>query len=273
MGEKMKKNNFCNLLIIVLLVILAIILLNKFTGEIKKSDVLSFYSNLLVVIITVTLGVINYEQTKHIQEEGARENENLRELNKEANETNKKLVNIIERNTELEEQKNIPCLSINNEKLESVSNSDNEFRLELKNIGKTIIKCIDIEEVPEEEIKQGIGKIIGDSLKNIIEILTGVLANCFKDHIEKTDFLSFFEHDVDMIGIDETFNIIVNPKHITSKNGEEIDIIGLSMKIENIYGKQYIQKIILLLEKGRTDSKDKNTYNIKNKYIDIQICK
>jgi len=69
MGEKMKKNNFWNLLIIVLLVILAIVILNKFTGEIKKSDVLTFYSNLLVVIITVTLGVINYEQTKHIQEE------------------------------------------------------------------------------------------------------------------------------------------------------------------------------------------------------------
>jgi len=141
----------------------------------------------------------------------------------------------------------------------------------LKNIGKTIIKCIDIEEVPEEKIMQGIGKRIGDSLISILDAIPKLFTNLFNEHIEKTDFLSFFEHDLDMIGIDEKFNILVTPRRIEAKDGEEIDIIALSMKIENIYGKQYIQKIILLLEKEKTDSKD--IYNIKNKYIDIQICK
>jgi len=265
----MKKNNFWNLIIIVLIVILAIVILNKFSGDIEKSDILSFYSNLLVVIITVSLGIINYEQTKYIQEEGAKENENLRELNKEANDTNKKLVNIIERNTELEEQKYMPCLSICSEKLEYALNGNNEVKLELKNIGKTIIKCIDIEEVPEEKIMQGISKRIGDSLINILDAIPRLFTNLFNEHIEKTDFLSFFEHDVDMIGIDEKFNIPVTPRRIKAKDGEEIDIIALSMKIENIYGKKYIQKIILLLEKKEMD----NIYCIKNKYTEIQIEK
>lgn len=268
----MKKNNSWNLIIIVLVVILAIALLNKFTGDIKKSDILSFYSNLLVVIITVTLGAINYEQTKHIQEEGARENQNLRELNKEANETNKKLVDIIERNTELEEQKNMPCLSIESKRLECVSKSDSKCKLELKNVGKTIIKYIDIEEVPEEKIRYGIGKIIGDRFKNILETVTKVFSNWVSDYIEKTDFSSFFKHDVDTVGIDEKFKVEVTPKHIKNEE-EEMDIIALIMKIENIYGKKYIEKIILLLEKEKTNSNGNNIFCIKSKYIDIQIEK
>lgn len=262
------KNNFGNLVIIVLFIILSVVILNKFTGDIEKSDILSFYSNLLVVIITVTLGIINYEQTKHIQEEGAKENQNLRDLNKEANETNKKLVNIIERNTELEEQKNMPCLSIESKRIEYIS--DNEVELELRNIGKTIIKYIDIDEVPEEKIISGIEKIIGDSFKNIVEIITRVFTNCFSEHIEKTDYFKFFNHDIDIVGIKEKFTIKVTPKHIKNEEGKEIDIIALSMKIENIYGKKYIEKIILLLEK---DLKQKNVFFIKNKYIDIQIDK
>lgn len=269
----MKKNNFWNLIIVVLVVILAIILLNKFTGDIEKSDILSFYSNLLVVIITVTLGAINYQQTKHIQEEGARKNENLRALNKEANETNKKLVNIIERNTALEEQKNMPCLSINSEKIECIQHSESEVKLELKNIGTTIIKCIDIEEVPEEKIIHSIGKRIEDSLKNLVEIMSKAFTNCFSEGVEKTNFLKFFDHDVDIIGIDEVFNINVSPKHIKNENGEEVDIIALNMKIENIYGKKYIEKIIVLLKKEKIDSNQKNTYAIQSKYIDIQIEK
>ena len=75
---KDKSNNVWNIIGLILLIILFIIIMNKFSGTIEKSDILNFYSNLLVVIITVALGIITYEQTKHIQEESSKENEYLR---------------------------------------------------------------------------------------------------------------------------------------------------------------------------------------------------
>ena len=73
----MKRNNYWFLIVTILLIILLVISLNKFDGEIKKTNVLDFYSNLLVVVITVALGIINYQQTKHIQEEGSKENKHF----------------------------------------------------------------------------------------------------------------------------------------------------------------------------------------------------
>lgn len=146
---KDKSNNVWNIIGLILLIILFIIIMNKFSGTIEKSDILNFYSNLLVVIITVALGIITYEQTKHIQEESSKENEYLREINKEANETNKELLNIIKRNTQLEEQRNMPCLNVKFSVGFIIhSEENNEIELELENIGNTIIKYIDIDEVP-----------------------------------------------------------------------------------------------------------------------------
>ena len=264
----MKGNNYWLITLIILLTILLIVLLNKFDGEIEKTNVLEFYSNLLVVAITVALGFINYQQTKHIQEEGSKENKYLREQNEKSNKTNEKLVSIIERNTELEEQKNMPCLSICSEEIETIGKN---VKLKFKNIGTTIIKCIDIEEVPEETIKRGIGGMLEVSLINVVERVTEILFNCFKDKVEKTDFLKFFEHTIDIVGIKETFNYEVIPKHIMNDNGEEIDIIALSMKIENIFGKKYIQKVILLLKASEVGNKKE--YSIQSKYIDIQMDK
>lgn len=264
----MKRDNFWLLVTVLLIIILAITLLNKFDGELVKSDMLNFYSNLLVVSITVALGFINYEQTKHIQEEGSKENEYLRAQNEKANKTNEKLVSIIERNTELEEQKNMPCLSISSKEIET---KGNDIKLKFKNIGTTIIKCIDIEEVPEETIKHGIGGKLELSLANVFERMVKIISNCFKDKVEKTDFFKFFEHNIDMVGINETFYFEATPKHIRNEDGEEIDVIALSMKIENIYGKKYIQTVILLLQESEIDNK--RVYFIQSKYIDIQINK
>ncbi|MBR3613937.1 MAG: hypothetical protein IKL55_02025 [Clostridia bacterium] len=264
----MKRNNYWFLIVTILLIILLVISLNKFDGEIKKTNVLDFYSNLLVVVITVALGIINYQQTKHIQEEGSKENKHLREQNEKANKTNEKLVSIIERNTELEEQKNMPCLSICSEEIETIGNN---VKLKFKNIGTTIIKCIDIEDVPEETIKHGIGGKLELSLVNVFERMVKIISNCFKDEVEKTDFLKFFEHNIDMVGINETFYFKATPKHIRNEDGEEIDVIALSMKIENIYGKKYIQTVILLLQESEIDNK--RVYFIQSKYIDIQIDK
>lgn len=264
----MKRNNFWLFLTVLLIIILAITLLNKFDGKVKKSDMLNFYSNLLVVSITVALGFINYEQTKHIQEEGSKENEYLRTQNEKTNKTNEKLVSIIERNTELEEQKNMPCLSISSEEIETIGN---DVKLKFKNIGTTIIKCIDIEEILEETVQHGIGEKLGFSFVNVFERMVEIISNCFKNKVEKTDFFKFFEHNIDMVGINETFCFKTTPKHIRNEDGEEIDIIALNMKIENIYGKKYIQMVVLLLQESGIDNKKE--YSIKSKYTDIQIDK
>lgn len=259
--------NFWNVVGLILIIFLAIIFLNKFTGTIEKSDVLNFYSNLLVVVITVALGLITYEQTKHIQEESSKENENLKKLNQEANETNKKLVNIIERNTELEEQKNMPCVSINQEK-DYISGNENEIEIEFKNIGTTIIKCIDINEIPEEVVKQSISEIIGTGLGNLSEMIVKAFNCLFTQNIKKTDFLEFFNHDIDMIEVDQTFNIKAKPRKIESDD-ENLYIVALSMNIETIYGKKYNEDIVILLKKENLENID--IYIIKGKYIDISI--
>lgn len=264
----MNRYNFWILAIVVLIVVLAIILLNKFDGDLKKSDMLNFYSNLLVVTITVALGFINYHQTKYIQEESSKENEYLKNQNEKANKINEKLLDVIEHNSELEEQRNMPCLSICNRKIETI---ENDVNLKFKNIGNTIIKYIDIEEIPEETIKHGITGKLGLSIMNILERVTKMIPNYFKDSVEKTNFFEFFEHTVDIVGINEIFHYSATPKHITNENGQEIDIIALSMKIENIYGKKYIQKVILLLQESSVD--DKKIYFIQSKYIDIQTDK
>lgn len=267
------KNNFWNIVGIILLILLAIILLNNFSGVIEKSDILNFYSNLLVVIITVTLGVITYEQTKHIQEESSKETENLRRLNKEANETNKKLVDIIERNTELEEQRNMPCIAIDNRKGEYIKYDENEINIEFRNIGNTIIKYIDIEEIPEEVIIQSLPNTIGESIKKALEILTNTLSKCWEEHTEKTDFLKFFNHNIDMIGINEEFSINVNPQKVKDEDGEDVYIVALNMKIENIYGKRYNEKVIILLRKDKEDNSQHDIYVIEGKYVNIEIEK
>lgn len=267
------KNNFWNIVGIILLIFLAIILLNNFAGVIEKSDILNFYSNLLVVIITVTLGVITYEQTKHIQEESSKETENLRRLNKEANETNKKLVDIIERNTELEEQRNMPCVAIDNRKGEHIKYDENEINIEFRNIGTTIIKYIDIEEIPEKIIIQGLSNTVGESIKRALEILTNTLSKCWVEHTEKTDFLKFFNHNVDMIRIDEKFRISIKPRNVKNENGEDVYIVALNMKIENIYGKRYNEKVIILLRKDKEDISMRDTFVIEGKYVNIEIEK
>lgn len=267
------KNNFWNIVGIILLILLAIILLNNFSGVIEKSDILNFYSNLLVVIITVTLGVITYEQTKHIQEESSKETENLRRLNKEANETNKKLVDIIKRNTELEEQRNMPCVAIDNKKGEYIEYNENEINIRFRNIGTTIIKYIDIEEIPEESIIKGLANIMGESIKKALEIFTNTFSKCWTEHTEKTDFLKFFNHNVDMIGINEEFRINVKPQNVKDEDGEDVYIVALNMKIENIYGKRYNEKVIILLRKGKEDISKHDIFVIEGKYVNIEIEK
>ena len=268
---KDKSNNVWNIIGLILLIILFIIIMNKFSGTIEKSDILNFYSNLLVVIITVALGIITYEQTKHIQEESSKENEYLREINKEANETNKEILNIIKRNTQLEEQRNMPCLNVKFSVGSIIhSEENNEIELELENIGNTIIKYIDIDEVPEEVIIQSMNDIIIDSVKNVLGYLTKSFGTFFNEHTKKTDFLEFFNHNIDMVGIDEKFSINIKPKKIKEQVKEELYVIALNMKIENIYGKRYKEKVIILLEKNR--NKDQQiTYTVEGKYIDIDV--
>lgn len=259
------KNNFWNIVGIVLLIFLAIMLLNNFTGVIEKSDILNFYSNLLVVIITVTLGIITYEQTKHIQEESSKETDDLRRLNKEANETNKKLVDIIKRNTELEEQRNMPCVAMSQRK-KYINDIANEIEIEFKNIGPIIIKHIDISEISEEMVKNNIFKTIEFNL----EVLKEVIIKAFKclsiQDVKKIDFLEYFNHDIDMVAIGKTFNINTKPKKI-GNNEENLYVVALKMNIETIYGKKYNEDVVILLKKEK--NKKNEIYNIQGKYIDI----
>lgn len=266
-----KNRNFWNIIVIILLICLAIIFLNNFKGVIEKSDILNFYSNLLVVIITVTLGIITYEQTKHIQEESSKENEYLRRLNEEANETNKKLLKIIERNTELEEQKNMPCLNVKYSLGYKIySENEDQIEIEFKNIGNTVIKYVDIDEISEEVIIENMNKILINGVKGLLDNLTKSFENLFNEHTKKIDFLDFFNHDIDMIGIKENFYINVEPKRIKSENNEDLYVIALNMKIENIYGKRYKEKVIILLQRNTKENRN-IAYTIEGKYIDITM--
>ena len=265
----MEKKNWDNYIIIILVVILVIVLsikaLNCFEGEIEKTDILSFYSNLLVVLITVCLGIINYMQTKYIQKEGAKENEKLTRLNEEANKINHKLLDIIKRNTDLEEQRNMPCVSIIGDEVKCLEIDNHKVKLNFKNIGASIIKHIDIEEIPEEVVKSNLYESLSKNFVKCAEIIKKVFVNYLDNSIEKTDFLKYFSHDVDMIEKNGVFSFEVNPRHIESENSETFDIVALNMKIENIYGTKYIERIVLLLE-----NKTENSYIVKSKYIDIQ---
>lgn len=272
---KDKNNNIWYVIVGVLLIILIFIIVNKiinnFSGMLEKSDILNFFGNLLVVIITVALGIITYEQTKHIQEESSKENEYLRKTNQEANETNKELVNIIKRNAELEEQKNMPCVNVKLSTGSTINiDNNNEIKLELENVGNTIIKYIDIEEIPEEVVIRGIYDAVYDSVKSVLENFSKSIGKLFTEHTKKTDFLKLFNHEIDMVGIHETFNINVSPKKIEAHTDENLYVIALNMKIENIFGKRYNEKVIILLQENESQLM---SYKIKGKYIDIETDK
>lgn len=112
--------------------------------------------------------------------------------------------------------------------------------------------------------------IIIDSVKNVLGYLTKSFGTIFNEHTKKTDFLEFFNHNIDMVGIDEKFSINIKPKKIKEQVKEELYVIALNMKIENIYGKRYKEKVIILLEKNR--NKDQQiTYTVEGKYIDIDV--
>lgn len=259
---------FWDVIILVLLIWLAIVFLNKFGGELIKADILNFYSNLLVVSITVALGIITYEQNKHIQEDASKENEYLRKQNEEANNINKQLLKIIERNTELEEQKNMPCLNIKHTSGDTIhSVNEEEIEIIFENVSNTIIKYIDIDEIPEEIINDGLSYVINKSANEIVNTFKELFANLLKGHVDKVDFFELFNHNIDMVGINEKISLVVKPRKIKNEKDKYFYVIALNMKIENIYGNKYIEKVFLLLQKNKGGSNVK--YFIKGKHIDI----
>lgn len=98
-------------------------------------------------------------------------------------------------------------------------------------------------------IIQSMNDIIIDSVKNVLGFLTKSFGTLFSEHTKKTNFLEFFKHNIDMVGIDEKFSINIKPKKIKDQVDEELYVIALNMKIEKIYGKRYKEKVIILLQK------------------------
>lgn len=239
-----KNHKILTILLIVLFLIINIIIVqipywigNYFPliyTKLMPGDILLYLGSFLAFIGTISLGFLVLHQNQQIYSKSEKQNTELRKINEQSNDINKRLLT-------LQESQYMPLLDVLQGKMQMIQfEKKRQISIEFSNIGKSIMKYCNYEIMSEEETR-------------ILEKPTVLKENwiiAFPKAVR--NFLKYFTegkeiHNKSFIG--EAGDSILSRLGIGKKKTIKIRIpndkkkVAIKIEIYNIYGTKYIEII------------------------------